>query len=299
MYSGIKSSRNGYQAVTYPMTDKKDQTGERIGAFRCGGGILDTGNVKSIRRQFAKVWKRGGRKIGDIQAYMLLFSFSTKELNPDDPDSPDRAADLAAAAVEHLYPGHHYTLVAQKDGKGGKLHVHATINALHSVTLRACRGRQTSYLALRDEIEAEMQKAGIDLDYGKDHTKARNKRQKKREAVPAADYCWTEDLAKRIHTALGVTERFSDLEANLIKQGVEVAKKTKSNWTFVLKNADDEKYTGKKARGERLDEQFLPSKMRQFVDENFQRRQRQQRVGQMEENIKEHINDTPEPKTME
>jgi len=37
MYSGIKSSRNGYASVSYPMTDKKVQNEERIGAFRCGG----------------------------------------------------------------------------------------------------------------------------------------------------------------------------------------------------------------------------------------------------------------------
>ena len=76
MYSGIKSSRNGYHSIAYPMTDKRNQTEERIGAFRCGGGIIDLGTIKGIREQFAKVWKRGKREIGDIQVYNILYSFS-------------------------------------------------------------------------------------------------------------------------------------------------------------------------------------------------------------------------------
>ena len=98
------------------MIEKKNQTAERIGAFRCGGGILDTGTIKGIRNQFARIWRQGGRQIGDIQAYMVLFSFSPKELSPDDPESLEKAADLADAAVRRMYPGHQYTLVAQKDG---------------------------------------------------------------------------------------------------------------------------------------------------------------------------------------
>ena len=30
MYSGIRSSRNGYASIVYPMTDKKHQKGVRL-----------------------------------------------------------------------------------------------------------------------------------------------------------------------------------------------------------------------------------------------------------------------------
>ena len=271
MYSGIKSSRNGYASVSYPMTDKKVQNEERIGAFRCGGGIVDTGSAKGIRKQFARVWKRGGRAIGDIQAYMLLFSFSEKELDPTDPASLEQAADLASAAIEKIYPGHQYTLVAQKDGHSGLVHAHGTVNALHSQTLKACRGRQTSYHAVREEIEAEMGQAGIAVDYGKNHSKAEKKRQKRTKAVKADPkaYCWTDNLAERIRAALSATISFSDLEDNLEKLGVKVARKTKSNWTFILEKAKEEKYNGKKARGDRLDTAFVPGQMRKTIDRNY------------------------------
>ena len=262
------------------MMEKKNQTEERIGAFRCGGGILDTGTIKGIRNQFARIWRQGGRQIGDIQAYMVLFSFSQKELNPDDPDSLEKAADLADAAVRRMYPGHQYALVAQKDGDGGLIHVHGTVNALHTETLKACRGRQTSYQALREEIEEEMRQAEIPIDYGDNHTKAETKRRKKRELAKAGTdgYSWTEDLAGRIRTALASATSFTDLENRLGKQGVTISRKTKSNWTFVLKDAKEEKYSGRKSRGDKLDPLFLPQQMRQVVEANYRNAVHQRRV---------------------
>lgn len=262
------------------MIEKKNQTEERIGAFRCGGGILDTGTIKGIRNQFARVWRQGGRQIGDIQAYMVLFSFSQRELNPNDPDSLEKAADLADAVVRRMYPGHQYTLVAQKDGDGGLIHVHGTVNALHTETLKACRGRQTSYQALREEIEDEMSQAGIPIDYGDNHTKAETKRRKKRELSKAGTdgYSWTEDLAGRIRTALASATSFTDLESRLGKQGVTISRKTKSNWTFVLKDAKEEKYSGRKSRGDKLDPLFLPQQMRKTMEANYRKAVHQKRV---------------------
>lgn len=285
MYSGIKSSRNGYSSIAYPMTDKRFQIEDRIGAFRCGGGIIDTGNVKGIRKQFARTWKRGGREVGDIQAYNILYSFSEKELDPAAPDSLEKAADIVAPVIEKIYPGHQWTLVVQKDGKGGKVHVHVTVNALDSATLKACRGRQTSYVVIREEIERQMEKAGIDVDYGKNHKKSEAK--KKAAAKKKEDsYSWMEDLSQRIRAALSRTTRFSDLDSNLADEGVEITRKMKSSWTFVLKKAKDEKYSGKKSRGDKMDAEFTPKEMRRIVDENYKKLQYAQRIRMAEEQEK-------------
>lgn len=283
MYSGIKSSRNGYSSIAYPMTDKKEQTGERIGAFRCGGGIIDTGDIKGIRKQFARVWMRGGRKTGDIQAYNILYSFSEKEINPADPDAMELAADIVAPVIEKIYPGHQWTLVAQKDGKGGKVHAHVTVNALNTETLKACRGRQTSYQVIREEIEKQMEKSGIEIDHGKDHTKSEAKKRAAAKKKKEDGYSWLDDLAKRIRTALNGTTRFADLESNLENEGVEVVRKTKSNWTFALKKAKDPKYSGKKSRGDKMDADFVPKEMRRIVDENYNRDQYVRRLAMAEE----------------
>ena len=197
MYSGIRSSRNGYASIAYPMTDKKHQKGVRIGAFRCGNGVIDTGDAKGIRKQFARVWKRGNRNVGDIQAYTLLFSFSENELNPENMGSLDVAADMVANVIEKNYPGHQYTIVAQNDGKSGLIHCHACINALNYKTLKACRGRQTSYSVIREEIEKEMELWHIPIDYGKQHIKS-EKKQKQRTAKIKnnKEVSWMDELRK-------------------------------------------------------------------------------------------------------
>ena len=269
MYSGIRSSRNGYASIAYPMTDKKHQKGVRIGAFRCGNGVIDTGDAKGIRKQFARVWKRGNRNVGDIQAYTLLFSFSENELNPENMESLDNAADIVANVIEKNYPGHQYTIVAQNDGKSGLVHCHACINALNYKTLKACRGRQTSYSVIREEIEKEMELWYIPIDYGKQHIKS-EKKQKQRTAKIKnnKEVSWMDELRKRIQIAIQQTTFFADLEENLNRYGVRVTRKTKSNWTFQLQ--DGTEFQGKKSRGDKISPEFIPSQLRKTIDLNYQ-----------------------------
>ena len=269
MYSGIRSSKNGYASIAYPMTDKKYQKGVRIGAFRCGNGVIDTGDAKGIRKQFARIWKKGNRNVGDIQVYTLLFSFSENELNPESMGSLDTAADIVANMIEKNYSGHQYTVVAQCDGKSGLVHCHACINALNHKTLKACRGRQTSYSVIREEIEKEMELWQIPIDYGKQHIKS-EKKQKQRTAQIKnnKEVSWMDELRKRIQIAVQQTMSFADLEKNLNRYGVAVTRKTKSNWTFQLQ--DGTEFQGKKSRGDKISPDFVPAKLRKTIDLNYQ-----------------------------
>ena len=293
MYSGIRSSRNGYASIAYPMTDKKHQKGVRIGAFRCGNGIIDTGDAKGIRKQFARVWKKGNRDVGDIQAYTLLFSFSENELNPENMGSLDVAADMVANVIEKNYPGHQYTIVAQNDGKSGLIHCHACINALNYKTLKACRGRQTSYSVIREEIEKEMELWHIPIDYGKQHIKS-EKKQKQRTAKIKnnKEVSWMDELRKRIQIAIQQTTFFADLEENLNRDGVRVTRKTKSNWTFQLQ--DGTEFQGKKSRGDKISPDFVPAKLRKTIDLNYQNspQARHKRRAQETEKLRNSITGT-------
>ena len=293
MYSGIRSSRNGYASIAYPMTDKVKQKGVRIGAFRCGNGIIDTGDAKGIRKQFARVWKRGNRNVGDIQAYTLLFSFSENELNPENMESLDNAADIVANVIEKNYPGHQYTIVAQNDGKSGLVHCHACINALNYKTLKACRGRQTSYSVIREEIEKEMELWHIPIDYGKQHIKS-EKKQKQRTAKIKnnKEVSWMDELRKRIQIAVQQTTSFADLEENLKRYGVAVTRKTKNNWTFQL--WDGTEYQGKKSRGDKISPDFVPAKLRKTIDLNYQNspQARHKRRAQETEKLRNRITGT-------
>lgn len=269
MYSGIRSSKNGYASIAYPMVDKKHQKGARIDAFRCGNGVIDTGDAKGIRKQFARVWKRGNRNVGDIQAYTLLFSFSKDELNPESMGSLDTAADIVATTIERIYPGHQYTIVAQCDGKSGLVHCHACVNALNRKTLKACRGRQTSYNVIREEIEKEMEYWGISVDHGKQHTKVEKKQQQRAAKIHKNnEVSWIDELRKRIQIAVQQTTSFADLEENLNRYGVRVTRKTKSNWTFQLQDVTE--FQGKKSRGDKISPEFIPSQLRKTIDLNYQ-----------------------------
>ena len=293
MYSGIRSSRNGYASIAYPMTDKVKQKGVRIGAFRCGNGIIDTGDAKGIRKQFARIWKKGNRNVGDIQAYTLLFSFSSNELHPENMGALDTAADIVANVIEKNYPGHQYTIVAQNDGKSGLIHCHACINALNHKTLKACRGRQTSYSVIREEIEKEMEYRGISVDHGKQHIKA-EKKQKQRTAkiYNNNEVSWMDELRKRIQIAVQQTMSFADLEKNLNRYGVAVTRKTKNNWTFQL--WDGTEYQGKKSRGDKISPDFVPAKLRKTIDLNYQNspQARHKRRAQETEKLRNRITGT-------
>lgn len=269
MYSGIRSSRNGYASIAYPMTDKVKQKGVRIGAFRCGNGIIDTGDAKGIRKQFARIWKKGNRNVGDIQAYTLLFSFSSNELHPENMGALDTAADIVANVIEKNYPGHQYTIVAQNDGKSRLIHCHACINALNHKTLKACRGRQTSYSVIREEIEKEMELWHIPVDYGKQHIKAEKKQKQQTAKIQNNnEVSWMDELRKRIQIAVQQTMSFAELEKNLNRYGVIVTRKTKSNWTFQLQ--DGTEFQGKKSRGDKISPDFIPAKLRKTIDLNYQ-----------------------------
>ena len=83
--------------------------------------------------------------------------------------------------MENVAPDCQYIAVAQKDGKAGLVHVHVVQNVLHTSTLKAVGGRETSYSIFRKQTEHFMRMQGIELDAGKDHSKRNKSEAKKRQ----------------------------------------------------------------------------------------------------------------------
>ena len=291
MYTGIKSSTKGFRDIKYPLEDKRDQERERVAGFACGGGVIDTLNTKGLRKQFKYVWDKGNRPEGTIQAYKYLMSFSKNELNPDDPASAERALEIAREVMEKQSPGHQWIAVAQKDGRGGCLHVHIVMNSLNMETLKAARGRQTDYRAFRRDVERCMQQHGIEIDAGKSHKKRERKAEKRKEISKEKEgYSWMEDLENRVKIAVAKTTKSSDFEDNLAWQGVGVSRKTKKGWTFVLERCDYEEYVGKKASYDRFESDFRIASLRKRFDENYKNMQSHQKERQ-EPNVDIFITD--------
>lgn len=117
-----------------------------------------------------------------------------------------------------------------------------------------------------------MEQYGIQIDHGKNHTKAEKKKTEKLKEAKKKDennYSWMEDVAARIQMAITSTTRFDELEGNLEKYGVAVTRKTRNNWTFALLEAEDKKYIGKKVRGDKMGSNFVPREMRRMIDANY------------------------------
>ena len=278
MHTWMKSTRNISRSISYPLTDKANQTEERIAGFLCGGGIIDTGNKEGIVKQFTHILNLGGRKFrrglnGEypIQGIIRTLSFSENEIPPDDPEWVEKALNVTQAVMDNIAPDCQYIAVAQKDGKAGLVHVHIVQNVLHTSTLKAVSGRETNYDIFRKKTEEIMERQGIELDAGKNHSKRNNSMSKKRQkhAKESEGYSWMEDLENRISAAVSETTATGDFEARLHLYGVSVSRKTKRGWTFVLQESTDDKYIGKKAAYDRFSTDFSMQALNMCFKENY------------------------------
>lgn len=279
MYTWMKSSRNGRRSISYPITDKADQKEERIGGMYCGGGLIDTGNAEGLRMQFAHIWDLAGRdRLGSIQTYKRVISFSENEISPDDPDWADKAISIGIDIFEKLMPDTLYYLVAQKDGKGGKVHLHGVNNAVHTSTLKALSGRETSKSIFQRVAEEVAEEHGIELDAGKDHSKRKKKEAKKKQEhqKETEGYSWMEDLQERITLAAAQTTATGDFEENLRQHGVTVSRKSKTGWTFVLDDCPEPKYKGKKCRYDKFPEDFSMKTLNKQFKANYEAKEEEE-----------------------
>ena len=284
MHTWMKSTKNIIRSIRYPMTEKADQKDERIAGFLCGGGIIDTGSKEGIAKQFLYILDLGGRKFrkninGDypIQGIIRTLSFSENEISPDDPEWVEKALNVTKSVMDNIAPDCQYIAVAQKDGKAGLVHVHVVQSVLHKSTLKAVSGRETSYDIFRKKTEEVMEKQGIELDAGKNHSKRNKSLAKKRQehAKEKTGYSWMIDLEKRISTAVSETTSTGDFQARLYANGVSVSRKTKRGWTFVLDKSSEGRWIGKKAVYDRFESDFSMPTLNRIFKENYQAAQKQ------------------------
>ena len=293
MYTWIKSTTCIARAVKYPMTDKPDQKDAlRIEGMRCGGGLLDTGRKQDIVRQFQEILHSAGRARkkdlnGEypVQGYTITYSFSKDELDPDDPDSIEKALDIAEDATHHMTKTDDvkYIMIAQKDGEGGCVHVHEVKCAVHTDTLKPLQGREIFKAFLEEQADAALQRHGIVLDTGKSHPK-RDKKRKKQNAGATKDGAgWMDELQSKIHIAASVTTTPRDFEGNLRELGVTVSKKDKPGWTYVLAESEHSEFVGKKARYTRFTEDFSQPTLNKQFEENYKLQQKRKAEAKKEQ----------------
>lgn len=69
-----------------------------------------------------------------VQAWCVVESFGRDELDPDDPDSWQRANQLGKALARDRAPGHPSLVVTEVNGRSGCVHNHIIVGATHAET---------------------------------------------------------------------------------------------------------------------------------------------------------------------
>lgn len=282
MYTWMKSVKNIRAAIKYPVTDKDDQDerGERVEGVLFGGGLIDTGNEETVARQFLYYLNRAGRRYRkDIngeypnQGWIKTISFSEKEIAKDDPDGADKALKIVQKVQGNVAPDCLWMAVAQRDGKGGFWHVHIVQSAVHSSTLKALAGRETSRDIFMKQAEKFAEAEGITLDSGEHHPKRKGKdnssKKRHEHAKETEGYSWMDDLQRRIAAAALITTRASDFEENLEANGVKVSRKVKTGWTYELAECKHEEFIGKKSRYDKFSVDMSNATLHRLFDSNY------------------------------
>ena len=96
----------------------------------------------------------------------------------------------------------------------------------------------------------------------------KNKTNRQQKEKLNSEVSWMDELRKRIQIAVQQTVSLADLEENLNRYGVAVIKKQKVTGQFQL--WDGTEFQGKKARGDKISPDFIPSKLRKTIDLNYQ-----------------------------
>ena len=239
MYSRITPSRNGRDALLYARGGKN-----RLGHNRAkhrnlliGGVNLLPDEVMPYEDQMEKYWRRATPR-HEIQVRRIIVSFSKKELDPHDPNSPLKALQIATEFAEKYYPNRQSAIFIQNDGKGGCLHFHLIVNDCDIPDGKGCSIEQQKYYYVEKHVD-EVAKNLIQLDT--DRRNIKNKETYHERGIRSEDrYVWKDDLKQRIREAMDTAETRDDFVKLLSENGVEASFKTsKKQGDYILYELKD------------------------------------------------------------
>lgn len=204
-----------------------------------------SGNVKQSR---AAAWRSDFRSPYDAiakiesmlkgtgrknQALMVIQSFSSSELDPNDPSTPGIVADAAYALAKEVAPNSPCDVVVHLDSEGGNPHAHVTIANVDLVTGKAARKDGLAHWVLKKANDKVMRAMGLRVlepdALAHDVNRSRSGASAQGLTVDELDKnTWREFLADRVDEALldPRSVDFDSLCAVAREHGVSVEKKT-------------------------------------------------------------------------
>lgn len=223
MYTRITPSKNGREAIEYARGDDKGHNGNETRNLLVGSVNMVSDDVMSYEDQMQIFWNKASAR-HSIQVRRIVGSFSEKELDPNDPNSPHKALQMASEFVTEYYPDRQAAIFIQNDGVGGKLHFHAIVNDCDMISAKGCSIEQQKSWYVEKNFD-KIAEQYLVLDTGKqdaaDKTTQYERNMRQENAEGKNHYIWKDDLKERVTAAMSEASDRDDFLAKLTEHGVE------------------------------------------------------------------------------
>jgi len=225
MYTRITPSKNGRDAIQYARGNKEEKghNGKETRNLLVGSVNMLPDETISYEDQMQLFWNKASAR-HEVQVRRIVGSFSEKELNPKDPNSPHKALQMASEFITEYYPDRQAAIFIQNDGVGGKLHFHAIVNDCDMISAKGCNiQQQKSWYVEKNFDEIAQQYFTLDLDKhdAADKTTQHERNMRQKNADGENNYIWKDDLKERIASAMSEASDRDDFLSKLTAHGVE------------------------------------------------------------------------------
>ena len=246
-YSHITRTSFGADAIAYA---RGDGTGHNDNAVRneyigCINMLPDS--VVSFERQMQPFWDRAdSRHI--IQVDRCIVSFHPSELDPDKPEDCAKGLAIGCEIARRNAPDNQSAVFLQKDGKGGKIHLHILTNDVNMSDYKGIDSKAYAHFHFQKIVdgvceqyfdlaqpEAQSEKVNPSVRGSRmknEQIRAANELERQRAAAEGREvdpdkimverYIWQDDLRKRVKDAATGAIDETDFAQRLRLSGVEL-----------------------------------------------------------------------------
>lgn len=195
----VNNSRNVVGAIRYLLEEEShDGVHARVGAVSS-----QNMTVAGARWEAVDTLKRFGKwNTGHVQAQLIIQSFGTDELHPDNQDDLERANAAGKELARELFgEDRQFLVVTQADN--GKVHNHIVCVSPDLKTGRSLRGAVTGFKRTKQVSDEVLERHEIrNVNSEIDHTYTDRKTMGDIKKAEKGEYVWKDDLKKRIEQAL-------------------------------------------------------------------------------------------------
>jgi hypothetical protein len=238
--TNVKPIKNTGAYLRYITNDQAHTEGKlRMADFKTVNCSLGRAN-----EQLRKISELYNKK-DNIRAYSYLFSWSDEELNPNNDEDIEKALTVAESTLKEIAGNdRQMVLVAQNDGVGGKLHIHALVGSIDIKTGKSLRGKTTGHYYLKEVSDRIQKDMNIKNLNSVEHNLEIKESMAEIKMRDRGAYVWKDDLRSRIEEAkeTGDFTSFEEFQSYMKdNHQVEVTARNSKKAEAQAFNGEDEK----------------------------------------------------------